>query len=348
MERQTRMRTVLSGLLSSLCIFTPSLIFAEELPNCEEDGVQAECKSSRHSSPFRTYAASPLQALSLTTQLRSAELVDDAEVFLVGSVASVWAQGRDIQLDYYQNQVMSGVAWRVSESWSAEVKYQLAWSANNHLDTLTIDFHDFVGISQNGRQDEDKHQNNIDSSTYNIAINDFDSEVMVNAVHGYLQWQAFRTSHQAFSFGATLYYNKVSNSPFAASTFDQAFQINYSLFYGASSFFTTIGGTLHSSDEHIFETLPVKRFTGAWAFGYGYRLARNHELMFEYHGYEGMLEHDEEFTKASQEVVLGYRYYLKDLAQFELSATENIYNMSNSTDIVFSLGMRFFLDSLSG
>ena len=249
MEGQSRNRQILSWGLSSFFIFASSFSFADDLLGCERESVQAECKSSRQSTPFRTYPASPLQALSLTTQLRSAELVDDAEVFFVGSAASVWIQAVDFQMDYYQNQTMSGIAWRVSDSWSAEVKYQLAWSANNHLDTITIDFHDLVNIPQNGRLDEDKHQNNIDSDRYNIHINDFDGEIMVSAIHGYLQWQAFRTSSQALSLGTTLYYNKVnSNSPFEASVFNQSVQINYSVFYGASSFFTTLGGTRHSSN----------------------------------------------------------------------------------------------------
>ncbi len=340
-------RRCLSWGLSCFAFSIPSISMADESSDCAEEQNPRGCESSRLSSPFRTYPASPLQAMTLTTQLRSGELVDDAELFFMASAASVWIQNRDFQFDYYQNQAVSGIAWRVNDDWSAEVKYQLAWSANNHLDTLTIDFHDWVGISQNGRLDKDKHQNNIDSPLYNVHINNFESEIMVSAIHGYVQWQAFRTASQALTIGATLYYNKVNDSAFANSSFEQGLQANYSFFHGPHSLFTTVGGTLHSADEHIFQDLPVKRFTGAWAFGYGYRFAANHELMLEYHGYEGLLEDDSEFSKSSQEVLLGYRYYLKDLAQIEAAATENIYNMGNSTDILFSLGLRFFLGSIS-
>ncbi|MGF1742756.1 DUF3187 family protein [Vibrio profundum] len=323
---------------------TPSTLWADIGVKCDESQGDISCPEDRaHSSPFRTYPASPMQALSLTTQLRSAETVKQTEVFMVASAASVWARSAELELDYYQNQVLTGIQWQIADRLSAEVQYQYSWAGNNHLDPITVDFHDWVGLEQNGRLEEGNNQYNIDSNTYNLHINDFENDTMLSAVHGYLQWQVLDIGAHALALGGSLYYNKVNDSAFAASSFEQGIQVNYSYIRERSVIFSTLGGTIRSTNDDVFGQLPTKRFTGAWALGYGYKIFDNHELMLEYHGYEGTLEDDSELSKASQEVVLGYRYYLQNFAQFELSATENIYNMDNSTDIVFSAGLRLFL-----
>ncbi|SHO56201.1 DUF3187 family protein [Vibrio quintilis] len=296
--------------------------------------------SAIQSRPFRTYPTSPYQSTSLATQLRSAFPVEHAEIFVTGSMSSVWAQSDGFKLDYYQNQTMGGLEWRFSPRMSAELKYQYAWAGNNGLDSLTFSFHDLLGISQNGRSKVKKHQFNIDSPAYGYSVHDFEGEVMASAIHGYLQYQVFTLGNQALSVGGSLYFNEVNGSPFETASFEQGAQINYSLLYGPHSFFSTFGVTYRSDD--VLNTLPVKSFTTAWALGYGQRFTRNQELMLQYHGFEGVLKDTSEFSKPSHEVVLGYRYYYYQ-SMFELSATENIVNMDNSADIAFSAGIRLFL-----
>ncbi len=71
--------------------------------------------------------------------------------------------------------------------------------------------------------------------------------------------------------------------------------------------------------------------------GYEYRVGR-HGWMLEYHRYEGMAESDDDFSEASNEALLGYRYYL-DRSAIEFTVIENFLNMDNSTDIAFTLAI---------
>ena len=272
------------------------------------------------SSPFRTYPTSPYQANSLATQLRSAFPSDRLEVFAVGTASSVWAQSGEFELDYYQNQALVGAQWQINDKFSAEIKYQYSWAGNNGLDSVTLNFHDFFNISQNGREEAGKHQFTIKSDQYNIDLTDFEDEVMVSALHGYLQYQIFTSTFQSLAIGGTLYYNNVNDSPFNTDSFEQGLQLNYSILSGPHSIFSTLGVT-HRSEDEVLKSLPVKSFNGAWALGYGYRFGYVHEMMLEYHGFSGALEDHSEFSKPSHEVVLGYKYYLNNAA-FELSLTE--------------------------
>ncbi|MDA9556562.1 DUF3187 family protein [Vibrio sp.] len=294
--------------------------------------------------PMRTYAQSPYQSTSLTTQLRSAHTPDYNEAFVTGSMASVWAKGDPFFLDYYQNQVMSGVNFRINDKWSAEVQLQYTWAADNQLDTLTMEFHDFFGLGQNGREEVDKHSFTIESEEDGIYVNDFEGEEMGRAIHGYLQYQVWEQDTHAVAVGGTLYYQQLDSGIFEQTSFEQGLQVNYSYLNHDHSAFATLGVNRFDDSNKVLNTFDAREYSFALALGYGYRIQKNHEILLQYHGFQGILEDDEgDFSEASNEVVIGYRYYM-ERSLFEFSSTENIQNMDNSTDIAFTFGYRHFFE----
>ncbi|GAB7220366.1 DUF3187 family protein [Vibrio comitans] len=303
---------------------------------CSSSSVLANVEST----PLRTYAASPYQSTTLSTQLRSAFSTSKTEIFVTSSVASVWAQSNEFQLDYYQNQIMGGFQVPVTSKLSAEVMLQYAWAGNNHLDSLVSGFHDAFNIGQNGRDNVADDQFNI-SSPYGRSVHDFEGETMVAALHSYLAYQLFESEHNAISIGGTLYYNHIDDSEFARISFEQGLQLNYSYHKGRHTFFSTLGGT-HRKDEVILGSIPVKNITGSFAGGYSLGFAKRYEAIVEYHYYQGMLEDDSAFSEPSKEFILGFRGNF-DWASIEFSATENMGNKDNSTDIYFTAGLRFFI-----
>lgn len=292
-------------------------------------------------SPLRVYSPSPFQSTSLSMQLRSAFAPKTLEVFSNLSATSVWAQGNDYQLDYYQNAWQAGAQWQVSERWSSELSYQYAWSGNNHLDNIVKEFHDWFNLSQNGRDDVADHSFNIDSNSNNIHINDFKDETLVSAFTFYNQYQLFQNKQHALSFGASLYYNHVGSGPFERSVFEENIQLNYSYLSGPHALFSSVGVTHKDKDNFLSRDLSARDYTFAVALGYDYHFASNHELLIEYHGYQGQLEDGSDFDKMTHEMNLGYRYTHKAW-QWELAATENMINPDNSADISFHGGVRYF------
>ncbi len=293
--------------------------------------------------PLRTYAQSPEQSISLSTELRSAFPVghNGVEIFASGTIASVWGHSDSASLDYYQNHVFAGVNWQINPRLQAEVKYQYTYAANNHLDSLTISFHDFFNIGQNGRDETGKHQFHISSDKYGTEIDDFEGETLARALHSYAQYQIFLAGPHALALGGSLYYKNVDDGPFSTSAFEQGAQLNYTFANGPYSLFATAGLT-HRDENSVVIDAPAKDFTGALAIGYGYRFGHFHEVLLEYHWYEGFLEDEGAFSEASNEFVLGYRLNLGN-AMLEATMIENMVNMDNSTDIAFGLGLRYFL-----
>lgn len=61
--------------------------------------------------------------------------------------------------------------------------------------------------------------------------------------------------------------------------------------------------------------------------------------MLEYHFYEGASEAASALSKASNEMLAGYRYHFST-SVVELILTENVLNMDNSPDVAITLGYR--------
>ncbi|GAM63031.1 hypothetical protein JCM19232_4708 [Vibrio ishigakensis] len=240
------------------------------------------------STPLRTYASSPIQSLTSAMQLRSAFKHQKAEIFATASMASVWGQSDEFQLDYYQNHAFLGFQLQPTERLSAEFMYQYSWAADNGLDSLVADFHDAFGIGHNGRELVGENQFNIRSRSYNYNNTDFKGETMANALHAYFQYQLIENAHHGLALGATLYFNDVNSSPFERSSFEQAIQLNYSYRNKNHTLFSSLGYTFHDESEAIFGSL-LNDSTLAFSAGYAYRIFDNHELLVQYHIYEGAL-----------------------------------------------------------
>lgn len=286
--------------------------------------------------PLRVYAQSPAQAVSLTPLLRSGFALPHGqkEVYLSGTAASVWAETDDYFADYYHNTLSAGLRWQFSDKWMLDTNYQWRFSSNNHLDSVTTWFHDALGFNQNGRGDTPKHQNQIYSND-GIHLTNFSGETLNNAFTSYLSYQLFQNACHGLSIGGSLYYNTVDSGPFANENFEQAVQLNYSYRQNRHHFHSTLGISFRK-DEEVLRNIPYNDNALMYGLGYEYQVDR-HGWLIEIHHYQGVLETDNDFSKSSNEVLLGYRYYL-DNSAIEFTVIENFLNMDNSTDIAFTLG----------
>jgi hypothetical protein len=292
--------------------------------------------------PMKIYAQAPLHSNTLSTELRSAFAMkeESVELFAAGTIASVWANSDSFNLDYYQNQVITGAQWQLTPKMKAELKYQYNYAGNNGLDSFVHGFHDFFGIGQNGRDEVENDRFNISVPKYGVEINDFEGETLSSALHSYFEYQVFANQYNAISLGASLYFNHVNSGSFKRDSFEQGLQANYSFSYEKHALFSTLGMTFR--DNGFNSSLPYKNSTTAFALGYGYAITPSNHIVTSYHVYEGALDDSGDYSEASHEYVLGYRYLLEKAA-FELSVIENAVNMDNSTDIAFTFGVRYVL-----
>ena len=292
--------------------------------------------------PLRTAASSPFQSTRLSTQLESAFKEQQSEFYFTNSASSIWAHSDGNSLDYYQSNMTIGMKVGTGEKFTTGVEYQYTWANNNELDSLVMNFHDLIGVGQNGRDEVEEDGFHIASEHYGVQLDDFEDESLVKALKMDLQYHWHQTETEALSISGLVYFNQPDQDSFISDTFEYGVQINYSKVISNHSFHSTLG-VIKRSDDSNLEDLDMVDITAELGLGYVYRLTKTHHFIAEYYIFQGALDDGSAFSKPSQEVTLGYRYNVVDLGAVEFSTTENIGNMDNSTDIMFTLGFRLFI-----
>ena len=289
--------------------------------------------------PLQVYAQSPMQSINLSPLLRSGFSLPEGqkEWYITANAASVWSESDALLADYYQNALSSGLKWQVTENLLFDANYTWQFSGDNHLDSLTMWFHDAFGFDQNGRKQQAKHQNQIHSEKYAININSFTEDTLNNAFSAYLGYQLIQNEHHGLSVGGTLYYKYVDSGPFTDESFQQSVQINYGYHNGNHHVTSTLGVSFLNDKEPLSQR-DFESYYLMLGLGYEYRTGR-HGWLAEYHRYDGMVDWDKNFSEASNEALLGYRYYFNNSA-IEFTIVENFLNMDNSADIAYTLGYR--------
>ncbi|PMG35332.1 hypothetical protein BCU97_16130 [Vibrio splendidus] len=297
-------------------------------------------------SPMFVYAQSPIHSNVLSTQLRSAQpnRVGAFEFKSSYTQASIWAHTSAYALDYYQNQSNIAIQWQASPIWKTELDYRKVTAKDNGLDSFVMGFHDLFGLGQNGRDEVADNQFTMDFHDAGVHVSDFEGDDLTNAVTFYNELLLYSRGATSLSAGGSLFYNNVRDGQFARTSFEQGVQLNYSYITLRHSVFSTIGLVHRNSDGHFVtdENLSLENVSTSWAIGYEYRFNRRHSFLLESLNYQGWASNDPDFSEPSNEVVVGYRYRLHQLA-VEALMIENIRNMDNSTDIGFTLGFRFLM-----
>ncbi len=295
-------------------------------------------------SPMFVYAQSPIHSNVLSTQLRSAQpnRVGSVEFKSSYTQASIWAHTDAYALDYYQNQSNIAIQWQASPVWKTELDYRVVTAKDNGLDSFVMGFHDLFGIGQNGRDEVAEDQFTMDFNNAGVHVSDFEGDDLTNALTFYNELLLYSRGPMSLSAGGSLFYNNVRSGEFARTSFEQGVQLNYSYITSRHNFFSTVGLVHRNGDDYLvgLEDLSFENVSASWAVGYEYMFNARHSLLLESLNYQGWATDEPDFSEPSNEVVVGYRYRFNQLA-IEALMIENMRNMDNSTDIGFTLGLRF-------
>lgn len=201
--------------------------------------------------PLISYTQAPLQSVRLTPTLRSGFPLEEnkLEVFASLTAASIWANSHDYHLDYYQNQLQTGLKWQLTTAWQIEFNYRWLYAANNHLDKVIINYHDLFGIDQAGRERKDRHQFDVYAPSHGINISDFSGDTLTSAFTLYTQYQIIDLENHGLSFGVSLYHNNVNHGAFKGNSTEQSAQLNYAYQLDINTFYTSLGLANQSNRE---------------------------------------------------------------------------------------------------
>ncbi|MFA0413549.1 DUF3187 family protein [Vibrio renipiscarius] len=291
--------------------------------------------------PLQTYAQSPFITNGLAPQLRSGFSMptNESELYAAATIASIWAVNSDYELDYYQNQLQLGGKWQLTSQWQIELGYRWNYAADNHLDTLVTNFHDWFSIDQNGRDQVANHRYVIDMPGYGIEERDFKGELMSQGIYGYLQYQLYQHQNHGLSAGMSVYYSDIGHAIFNHSDWEQSLQLNYGYRNGKHGVDALLSQTFRQTPTNLAH-MPYRANNWSAGMSYRYQWLDNHYLVTQVALYEGIADDGTELSEIATEFTLGYRYQMEKSA-IEFSVIENVVNADNSTDIAFTLAYRY-------
>ncbi|WP_341501124.1 DUF3187 family protein [Gallaecimonas sp. GXIMD4217] len=290
--------------------------------------------------PLMARTQAPLQSGSLSPRFQDASHAGarDREFHASATVASVWADDPEYQLDYYQNDVSLGYSRPLWQGWRIEASFLHRFVGNNRLDSLTKAFHDTFGLSQNGRDEVGKHQSTISVPDAGIDFRHFNGKTLDNVYQLYLEQSLYQGQRSALSWGLSLHLNEVSSGPFEKSSFEQGVQLNYQRRYGDKHRLYGLAAVVHKSDTDL-AGIALRDWTWNAGIGYQYQSSHNHAWLAEYQVHKGEAVDLGQLSELVHEFMLGYRYHMAKGA-IEFVVIENLVNHDNSTDIAFTLGYR--------
>ncbi|EKO3536458.1 DUF3187 family protein [Vibrio fluvialis] len=292
---------------------------------------------SKDFGPLLTRSQSPLHSTGLIPRLRDSFKEDKGEIYLSTTISSIWAETEEYTYDYYQNEILLGGTFSISPKSTLEVSLMQRFVSNNHLDSLTMDFHDFFGIDQNGRDQSKKHRTYI--REHDNKYTNFNGDVINNSVEIYIDRDIFTSYLTSFSLGGSLYYSDVSSGVFCNRRFEQSLQLNASIRATYSSTIYAMSGLVHRNNESFINT-KLSNWVYNFSIGMQHHFSTSNSLLIEYRLLEGAAKNKTNaLSDETNELIMGYRYHFGKSA-LELSVTENIANMDNSADITFSTVLR--------
>ncbi len=132
--------------------------------------------------------------------------------------------------------------WQLTKAWQVELNYRWLYAANNHLDKVTINFHDLFDIDQAGRTRKERHQFDIYAPDHDINIRNFSGDTLTSAFTLYTQYQIIDLENHGLSFGVSLITTTSATVPSKeASSNEQSAQFNYSYQLDINTFYTSLG-----------------------------------------------------------------------------------------------------------
>ncbi len=252
--------------------------------------------------------------------------------------ASVFALNDSYELDYYRTDYGLSLAFSPTKRWQLSLSHVLGRSDDAHLDQLTLSFHKFFGIDQNGRDQVAKHRFIARYPDYGLAESDFSRQTLSRQTElgiGYRWW--WHERHQLSS-RIALQYHQGPALWRDGGRWDQALQWDYGYRLRRHRFNAMVALS-HSGAERILAA-PVRPYQWHLALGYRFQWHPSHSVELQYLASQGGLKRAAELSKSTHELALAYRFRYQRLA-WQLGVLQNSVNADNSADVALHTQLRY-------
>lgn len=246
-------------------------------------------------------------------------------------------------MDFHVMDLAGGFEVGLPGGFTCELVVRERRPVNARLDPLIMDFHDAVGVEQNGRENVTPNDFRISVPPYDIELGDAYKEPFRRTLELSLQKTVVVESdyRPAIALGATV--ALLADDSF----YSDAGDLEGSAYAGATKRFgrhyahASIAWAWYASRDPI--PLPFEDTLLTGALGWEWRSWDRHAFLLECMISQGAVAGLGRMDRAANDLRLGYRLR-RGAAALELGLAENFLFHDNSADIVFHVALSYDLD----
>jgi len=296
---------------------------------------------------------SPFQSLRLGIVPRTPSTLAHGQhqVRLGGTWSNIWSNDSgsfdpangdygQYLLDYETLDATLAYSYGLSDTFQIEVEYEQRWRFGGAMDSLIEGFHDLFGLDQAGRSAWPRNETHIfvDPQNGNPPVSLSGSDVsgvfardllltfQHNLTCGTARWPAL-------SWAVTGRYSLGNPGDLEGSKFDVGLSAAASRRFGKFYVYLTLGYVWYGSDSIYGLELETTQVTVLAAAEWRFKPRMSFTL--QYLGTQGVAKDLGVFSDTSNEVVLGWKWEVRQAGVLEIGLLENIVVFDNSPDLGF-------------
>ncbi len=242
----------------------------------------------------------------------------------------------DYLLDYESLDAAITYAWGVSDTIQLEAEYEQRWRFGGAMDSFIQNFHDLFGLDQSGRELVPRNQFRIllDPTEGGSAVDLGEEAEGTFARNLLLTFQHNLTcgtaTLPALSYAVTGRYAVGDAGEVEGGDWDVALSVAASRRFGKFYVYLTLGYAWYSSDSFYGIELEDTQLTilaaGEWRFN------PRMSLILQILSTQGVAKDFGPFSEASNEIVIGWKWEVRQAGVLEIGLLENILIFDNSPD----------------
>ena len=290
--------------------------------------------SSENAGPLHIRSQSPVHGLRYTPTPLGAYALKKGEtrVSLGTDVSSIWANGDEFVMDFNMTDTRLDLEHGLGNGWTLRGSIGERRIVNAHLDQPTINFHNAVGLGQDGRRDVEKHRALIEIPEYDIYVTGFNNQAFSQPVIAGVSKQVYHQHSLAVAVTLQAQVETASTSWTEQGSIDTSLQFDASKRLQQFSLHGSFAYTWFEQDD--FLGLPMRDNLYHASSSFQWHQNKNGSWLIQYLVNEGAADGAGELKKVNHEMSLGYQRYWQTV-KAELAITENLFHLYNSPDIAF-------------
>ncbi len=290
--------------------------------------------SSENAEPLHIRSQSPVHGLRYTPTPLGAHVLKEGETRITAAtdVSSIWANGNDFVMDFNMTDTRIDLDHGLGNGWTLRGSIGERRIINAHLDQPTINFHNALGLGQDGRRDVEKHRTLIAIPEYGVLVTDFNNESFSRPVIAGVSKQVYHKQNLAIAMTAQAQVETASTSWTQQGSMDTSLQLDASKRLRHFSLHGSFAYTWFEQDNFLGLPMRSSLYHGSGSFQW--HQSKSDSWVLQYLVNEGAADGAGELKKVNHEMSLGYQRYWQTV-KAEFAITENLFHLYNSPDIAF-------------